>query len=298
MYFSELVDYLVDNNINHNFNAKTADLVSMQVGGTAKLVVFPKETLQLIEIFKILDNNKFILIGNGTNCYFTDNYLDCPIISTKYINRTSVFENTINAECGCSVNSVCKIALNNNLSGLEFAYGIPGSIGGAVYMNASAFGGMFSNVVINSMVYDKERKSVYTITKDSHAFSHKSSIFQSRDLYVLNTTMQLKACNNDLIKQKMREYLKKRISTQPLDMPNAGSVFIKPKEAFASLLIDKLGLKGYSIGGAQISTKHAGFIVNTGNASANDINALVLYIKSKVKKEYNIDLKEEIILLN
>ena len=165
-------------------------------------------------------------------------------------------------------------------------------------MNASAFGGMFSNVVINSMVYDKKRKCVYTITKDSHAFSHKSSIFQNRDLYILNTTMQLKACNNDLIKQKMREYLKKRISTQPLDMPNAGSVFIKPKEAFASLLIDKLGLKGYSIGGAQISTKHAGFIVNTGNASANDINALVLYIKSKVKKEYNIDLKEEIILLN
>lgn len=297
MYFSELINYLVDNSIKFLINEKTANLVSMQVGGPAKIIVFPKRVSELVEILNILDNNRFVLIGNGTNCFFTDDYLNCPVISTKFINKVSVTENTIKAECGCSINNICKIALKNNLTGLEFAYGIPGSIGGAVYMNASAFGGMFSCIVISSLVYNKRNKCIYSITQNEHAFGHKSSVFQNEELYLLETTLQLTNGTFNEINHKMCEYLEKRISSQPFDMPSAGSVFIKPGEISASEIIDRLGLKGYAIGSAQISKKHAGFIVNTGNASAKDINRLISYIKSKVKTEYGISLKEEIIYI-
>ncbi len=298
MYFSHLLKYLLSNDIKFIVNVKTSDLVSIQIGGNAKIAVFPKNIEELVNIFTILDDTKYVLIGNGTNCYFTDDYYDSPIISTRFIKNVIVDKNNIIAECGNSINSICKIASKNNLSGIEFAYGIPGSIGGGVYMNAAAFGDSLSSIVLCSTVYDKKSKTTYKITQNEHRFNTKSSIFQKEGLYVLETTLQLKEGKSKEIEQKMLFNLNKRINTQPLDMPNAGSVFVNPKNKSASAIIDSLGLKGYSIGDAQISTKHAGFIVNIGNAKAKDFNDLISYIKYTVKEKYNIILNEEIIFIN
>ncbi|MBQ8145264.1 MAG: UDP-N-acetylmuramate dehydrogenase [Clostridia bacterium] len=298
MYFSYLLKYLFNNSVKFILNVKTADLVSFKIGGKAKIAVFPKNINEFIDILTILNDTKFVIIGNGTNCYFTDDYFDHPIVSTRLLNKAYVDKNVVTAECGCTINSICKIALKSELSGLEFAYGIPGSIGGGVYMNASAFGDSFSSVILSSKVYDKKSKATYTITKEEHRFDTKHSIFKDGNLYVLESTFGLNDGKCNEINQLMLKNMNKRINTQPLDMPSAGSVFIKPDGPSASALIDSLGLKGYSVGDAQVSKKHAGFIVNNGNAKATEVNELISHIKHLVNEKYNIALKEEIIYIN
>ena len=297
MYFSALLKYLVNNHVKFSINVKTSELVSIKIGGTGKIAIFPKSIDELISILDILADNNYILLGNGTNCYFTDYNFDIPIISTKFINNVSFENNYLIAECGSSVNSICKLALKKELSGLEFAYGIPGSVGGAIYMNASAFGDSFSSVVIKSKAYDKKSRQIYTLSKEEHLFNTKSSIFQNKELLILESYLQLKNGNFEEIHKKMLTYMKKRTSTQPLNVPSAGSIFVNPSFKSASSMIDSLGLKGFSIGDAQISTKHAGFIINKGKASASDLNSLISFIKNKIKEKYNIELKEEVIFL-
>ncbi len=297
MFISLLLDFLNQSQIEFVLDVKTVDLVSFKVGGNGKIAVFPKNIEQFVRLIKFVNKEKHVIIGNGTNCYFSNEFYDGIIIVTKKLNKAYVVDNSIIAECGASVSRLCNVALEKSLSGLEFAYGIPGSLGGAVYMNASAFGGEFSHVVHKSTVLDLESGEIISLNNEEHCFGEKSSVFKKKRFIILESELVLQKSDKTLIHGKMNEYINKRKRTQPLDMPSAGSTFVKPKCGYASYMIDKAGLKGYTVGGAQVSKKHAGFIVNINNASAIDVQELIKIIKSKVYDEFSVELKEEIICI-
>ena len=220
------------------------------------------------------------------------------MLCTKYLDSILVNDNLIVAMCGANLSNLCAMALFHSLSGLEFAYGIPGTVGGALYMNAAAFGGAIGDLVEKTVVYDTQSDTVLELDNKLQRFSSKKSIFsENKSFVVLQSCLKLTKAEYDTIKSKMQEYSKKRKDTQPLNMPSSGSAFKRSNGIIPSLLIDKCGLKGYKIGGAEISKKHAGFIVNSGGATAENINDLLSYIKAKVLKEFDVNLEEEIIYI-
>ena len=285
--------------ISYSIEAKTAVLSSFRVGGTAKLVVYPdciNSFCQLLSV--IVENNiKFIVIGNGTNIYFND-YYQGIIIITKNLSAISKNNHKLTALCGTDLNKLSRFALNERLSGVEFAFGIPGTVGGALYMNASAFGSSISTCIDETLVFDLMDKKIKTIYGEEHRFGLKSSVFSKEKRYIiLKTTFDLYPKSYEEIKEKMDMYMSYRINSQPLNFPSAGSVFIKPKDNFASKLVDEAGLKGTKIGGIEVSKKHAGFFINTGNGTANDVNNFISYVKKIIKEKYNIELHQEIIFI-
>ncbi len=299
MDFKPLIDLCEHFNVEYKINAKTAPYNSFRVGKKAKIIVFPQNIEIFIQILSCVTSNnlKYIVLGNGTNSYFCD-YYNGVVIITKKLNSVKVKGNKITAMCGTDLTTISKVAYDNSFIGMEFLYGIPGTVGGGVYMNSSAFGSSISNIVCESMVFDINQKTIKTITYDEHLFGIKSSVFSIFHSYILlETSFVLSFGKKEIILYKMNDYATKRKSTQPLDLPSAGSVFIRPENNYASKLIDMAGLKGFRVGGAEVSTKHAGFIVNIENASAKDINALISHIKTKIKNEYNVELKEEIIYI-
>ena len=295
MGYLTLIDYLDSNNVEYCDNVNLADLVSIRVGGSGDLVVYPKSTSELIDIVRLLKGKRYFLLGNGTNCYFTSQRYNGVIIVTKLLNNAVCKDNFIYAECGTSLSKLCNLALNHSLSGLEFAFGIPATLGGAVYMNAAAYGSMISSVINTSLVYDSLKDETVTLTNNEHNFSKKSSVLHGGRFIHLSSELFLNFGEKDVIFKKMQACLKSRNATQPSSLPNAGSVFINPCVGFASKMIDECGLKGFRIGDAQVSTKHAGFIVNLGSASSDDINNLIAIIKKRVFDKFNINLNEEII---
>lgn len=298
--YNNLISYLDGNSIAYLINISARELTSFKIGGNIDFVVYPRYSTQIIEIIKILkgDGIRYYVLGNGTNTYFSDNGFKGIIISTKRFNRISVDENYIIAKSGADIGRCALLACENSLTGFEFAYGIPGNVGGCVYMNASAFNGSISKITARSTVYDINSDKIIDISYDGHKFGIKHSVFmENKSLVILETAFMLQYGNKSDIRDKMEAYLEKRRNTQPLELPSAGSVFKRPKNAYASKLIDDLGLKGIKIGGAAVSERHAGFIVNTGYATARDVRDLVELIKSKVKNQYGILLEEEIIYI-
>lgn len=299
MDLKQFVNLCEQINVDYKINGKTAAINSFKVGNSARIIVFPDNIDKLTRIlgFVIKNNCKYVVIGNGTNIYFCDNY-DGVVIVTKQINSITIADNIITAACGADITACAAMALKSSLEGFEFAYGIPGTVGGAVYINASAFGSSVSNIVLESLVYDLKTGNIKTLSREQHKFKIKESVFSKEKGYiVLYTKFLLKNGNNQNIREKMEKYLHRRKETQPLNFPSAGSVFIKPEGAFASQLIDEAGLKGYRVGGAEVSQKHAGFIVNVAGATSNDINCLIEHIKTIIKSKYNIELMEEIIYI-
>lgn len=299
MDFNDIIDFCIQTSTKYQIDGKTADITSVRIGKTARLIVYPSS----VEIFcsllhKIkLNNYKFTILGNGTNCYFCDNY-NGIVLCTKYLDSILVNDNLIVAMCGANLSNLCAMALFHSLSGLEFAYGIPGTVGGALYMNAAAFGGAIGDLVEKTVVYDTQSDTVLELDNKSQRFYSKKSIFsENKSFVVLQSCLKLTRAEYDTIKSKMQEYSKKRKDTQPLNMPSSGSAFKRSNGIIPSLLIDKCGLKGYKIGGAEVSKKHAGFIVNSGGATAENINDLLSYIKAKILKEFDVNLEEEIIYI-
>jgi len=297
MMSSTLLDFFNNNSVKYLSPVNTANLVSFKVGGMGKIAAFPDNTEVLKRVLLEVGDEKSVVLGKGTNCYFTDNLFDGTIIVTTGLNDISISDNVICAECGVTLNNLCRFALENELSGLEFAYGIPGTVGGAVCMNASAFGGCFSNIVHSSSAFDYKNKIAFELDAREHNFGTKNSVFRSEPLCVLSTRLNLVRGNKKDIKAKMDEYINRRKTTQPLDLPSAGSTFVRPKNTYASYLIDQAGLKGCRVGGAMVSMKHAGFIVNCGGATAKDVKELINHIKSVVYDKFSVTLEEEIIYL-
>lgn len=266
-----------------------------KVGGNCKYFITPKDLNELIDLVKYLreKNIKYMILGNGSNTIFSSKEYDGVIINLTNLNSMSIDKNIINVEAGYQLIKLSMDALNNSLSGLEFAAGIPGNIGGAVFMNAGAYKSDMSKL-IKTVTFLDENLELKTLKNEELDFSYRKSIFQKRNCIIISTVLELIPGNKEEIKELMDKRKKRRLSSQPLEYPSAGSVFRNPSEdIFAGKLIEDLGLKGYKIGGAKISEKHANFIINDGDATGEDIKALIDLVKEKVKERYNIELHVE-----
>lgn len=270
---------------------------SFKTGGPAALLLDAHSSDAAISAINILHDfnlHPFIL-GKGSNLLVSDEGYKGVILKLS-CNKIEVRGNRIFAEAGTSLSSLANMAYKKGLTGLEFAHGIPGSVGGAVVMNAGAYGGEISDVLISSN-YASE-SGVFSLSLPEHQFGYRKSYYKSNpDLIILSAEFSLSADNQDEIASKMRDLAERRRDKQPLEYPSAGSVFKRPEGHFAGALIEQCGLKGFSIGGAQVSEKHAGFIINKKNATTKDIRLLIEHVQNTVSKHTGIELECEICFL-
>ena len=271
---------------------------SFRIGGAADLAVFPKTAAELKYIVAHLKDRElpYIVVGKGSNILFEDDGYHGCVIFTDKMSRITVDGNRITAGAGASVTALATTAKNASLTGLEFSYGIPGSVGGAVVMNAGAYGGEMSGVFESCEIFDTEKLELCVFSAAQMDYSYRHSIFtENKNLICLSATFALKEGNKEEIEAVMRDLMGRRISKQPLDYPSAGSVFKRPApDIFVGKLIEDSGLKGYTIGGAQVSEKHAGVIINVGGATARDVLDLVEHIRTVIRKNYGVELECEV----
>lgn len=295
-----IIDFLTSANILFEENVDGKRLCSFHVGGTVRLVVKPKNSEQLTGLYAYLNENNIenIILGKGSNIVINDDGFDGVVVLLSELSRVDfdiTDDNCIVAGAGASMFKLASFAQQNGLCGLEFVQGIPGSVGGGVYMNAGAYGGEISQVLESCLIFDKSQGMLFIVDGENCNFSYRHSIFmENKDLIVLFATFGLKKGNPDEIKAKMDEYRAKRSASQPLEYPSAGSTFKRPEGYFAGKLIEDCGLKGFAIGGAQVSEKHAGFVINRGGATCEDIKNLVAHIQKTVKEKFNVSLECEI----
>lgn len=297
---NEFINFLKISNILFEENVDGKRLCSFRVGGNVRVVVKPKNADELEGLYAyLLENNiKNVLLGKGSNIVISDCGYDGVVVSLSELSRVDfdiTDDRCIVAGAGASMLKLANFAQSNGLTGLEFAHGIPGSVGGGVYMNAGAYGGEICQVLKSCLIFDKSQGIMFLVDAAECDFSYRHSIFMdNKDLIVLFATFELKEGNPDEIKAKMDEYKAKRVTSQPLEYPSAGSTFKRPEGYFAGKLIEDAGLKGYTIGGAQVSEKHAGFVINRGDATAEDIKELVSHIQKTVKEKFDVALECEI----
>ncbi len=282
-----------------NENVKIDELMknhtSFKVGGPADLLVYPSNYEMIKDLINICKENKvdYFILGNGSNLIIRDGGIRGVVIKLGHINKIVVDENLISAQCGAKLYSVADQALKNSLSGLEFASGIPGSIGGATAMNAGAYDGEMAKVIESSLVIDNEG-NIRELNKEELEFGYRNSAILKYNYIVLETRMRLSHGDKTLIKERMDDLAERRKSKQPLEYASAGSTFKRPEGYFAGKLIQDSGLKGTSVGDAQVSEKHSGFIINRGNATANDILNLIEVVKAKVYEKFKVELHTEV----
>ena len=284
-------------NIRFEENYSLTKHSSFRIGGCAALAIFPENDAELIEASVALKENKIKaeIIGNGSNILFADGLIDRAFIFTSGLSEYHFKDNFLFCQCGASFTAMAKKAADGGLSGLEFAYGIPGSVGGAVFMNAGAYGSCVAEILVSSTVLDLESAEVKEMSLEEHKFDYrKSSLMDSERIVCLGAKFKLEAGDKSEILVKMNEFMSSRKEKQPLEFPNAGSYFKRPEGYFAGKLIEDCGLKGFRIGGAAVSQKHAGFIVNLGGATANDVLVLEAEIKDRVFKAYGVLLEREV----
>ena len=269
---------------------------SFKIGGPAKLFVSPADSNTLSELIINCKNYNIptVYFGNGSNILFNDYGFDGVVISTSRMTEISLQDENI-IECGSGVkNSVlCQFALENSLSGFEFLWGIPGTVGGAAFMNAGAYGGEIKDVIVGCE-YITADGEIKEMSSDEMDLSYRHSIFSENGGIITKVKLRGKLDNKEVIRTLMDELMDRRRTKQPLEFPSAGSVFKRPEGYFAAALIEECGLKGESVGGAQVSEKHSGFIINTGNATASDVKQLVEIIKETVFMQKGVQLECEI----
>lgn len=274
---------------------------SFKIGGTADYFVkiTSVEELKAILNFTKQKNIPLTVVGNGTNILVREAGIRGIVIKLELkdfkIKRLSN-EILITAEAGMTLAALANIALKEEIGGLEFLSGIPGTIGGALRMNAGAYGKEMKDIVLKTryMTYDGKIK---TLDLKEHNFEYRNSIFSKLNAIIIDTTLKLEKGEKFEIQNKMEEYSKLRKEKQPLEYPNAGSTFKRIEGKITAKMIDECGLKGYNVGDAEISTKHAGFVINKGKATASDVLKLVEHVKNKVKEKFNVDIELEILIL-
>ena len=261
-------------------------LTTYKTGGIAKLVVYPNNINNLKQMLKLIHkyNIKYFILGKGSNTLFSDKEFNGVIIKLDKLNNFKIKQTEIYVESGMILSKLVQASVKNELTGLEFAIGIPGTIGGAIYMNAGAYGNNMSNIV-KSVIVLNEKFQIKEIPLEKLKFDYRYSIFQAnKNLICVAANIKLEHGNHDEIASKIKENLLKRKNSQPLEYPSAGSVFRNPEGNYAGKIIEELGLKGKNIGGAEISTKHANFIINKNNASSSDILNLIKLVQKEVNK--------------
>jgi len=277
-------------------NEPMKEHTSFRIGGPADIMVLPTKLEQISNIIKVCKNYgiPFFVMGNGTNLLVKDEGIRGVVIKlAQNFNDALVHKNIMKCKAGMSLSIAAKIALENRLSGLEFAHGIPGTIGGAAVMNAGAYDGEMADIVRKVTVIDMDG-NLFELQKCQLEYDYRSCNLQKGDKILLEVELELKPGNYDDIKRKMEDFLLRRKDKQPLNLPSAGSAFKRPPGNYAGALIEKAGLKGYRIGGAMVSDKHAGFIVNVDNATFEDVINLIRYIQRQVRDKFNVELESEI----
>ena len=292
----KIISFIRKNNIGKlKENVKLSSATTYKVGGVAKVFVYPKNTEKLILLLNELnkENIKYKVLGFGSNIIFSDKEYDGVIIKLDEFSNVSINDTVITAGAGASLVKLSHKAAKEGLTGLEFASGIPGSIGGAIFMNAGAYKSDMGYIVSEVKVLTPELEVKTLYNKDLN-YKYRSSFLQKNPNYIcLEATIVLRHGDKDQIKKLMETRRQKRLIMQPLEYPSAGSVFRNPEDDFAGRLVESCGLKGYSIGGAKVSEKHANFIINADNATASDVKNLIDYVHDKVKDETKVDLKIE-----
>lgn len=281
-------------------NEKISNYTTYRVGGKVRAICFPKNEEDLVSLVSLLKENKikYFVLGNGSNVLFSDNMYDGIIIKLDNFNKININKNTIEVGAGYPLIKLSNDAMRNSLVGLEFASGIPGTVGGAVFMNAGAYGEDMSKIVSSVRVLTSDLKIV-ELTNSEMKFSYRTTVLQKHLDYVcISAKLKLKKGDKDEIEKIMTERRNIRRETQPLSFPSAGSVFRNPPGMYAGKLIEDMGLKGFTIGKAMVSEKHANFIINTGNAKASDIKKIIDAIKQKAMTKYGIRLRVEQRLIN
>lgn len=270
---------------------------SFKTGGNAKVMLCPKNEKSLFEAVKQCRENNIspVVLGNGSNILVSDNGIDNVVIhiGKGFDEIRLIDDTTIYCQAGCSLMKLCRFAFENSLTGLEFAYGIPGSVGGAMYMNAGAYGGEMKDVAVSCdyITFDGERG---TLSNDEMKLSYRKSAFTDSDKIIVSAVFRLEKGSKTEIENKMNELMGKRKSKQPLEYPSAGSTFKRPEGYFAGQLIEECGLRGKSIGGAQVSEKHCGFIINKDSATSCDIMDLIEFVRDEVLEQKGVFLETEV----
>ena len=302
MNFEKIYNYAIDNGCKAEYDVPMSSYTTFRIGGNARLMVTPESDEALADIIKLCkaEGAEPFILGNGSNMLISDNGLDRVVINMcrQSAGVRLVDEETIECDAGINLVKVCRFALENNLTGLEFAYGIPGSAGGAAYMNAGAYGGEMIDVLASCRHIDKDGNFGSFAGKEL-GLGYRTSAYEKNGYIITTLTFKLKKGNHDEIKAKMDELLGRRKDKQPLEYPSAGSTFKRPeKEGFyASRMIDECGLKGLSVGGAQVSEKHAGFVINKGGASSTDVMNLIEKVQQTVFEKTGIMLEPEVRLI-
>ena len=283
-------------------NEPMSEHSSFRIGGPVRAMAVPGDVTSVSILCSILKDHKTapMLVGNCTNILFPDEGLpDLFLISTEKLQKLFLLpDGAIYAEAGVSLSKLASFAQANALTGLEFASGIPGTVGGGVRMNAGAYGGEMKDAVESVVYYYLPEQMLYEIPQYNCQFAYRSSIFQKAGGFaILSAVFRLPRGDKEEIAAKMRELNEKRRDKQPLDLPSAGSAFKRPEGHFAAALIDEAGLKGYTVGGAQVSEKHAGFVVNRGGATSHDVYELMMHVRNTVHEKTGVALEPEIIML-
>jgi UDP-N-acetylmuramate dehydrogenase len=296
-FYNGLCDIFGNNNIRVNEPLK--NYTTFRIGGEADYLVKPSDSAQLALTIKLCKEHRipYFVLGNGSNLLVSDRgYRGVIIWIGRTMDEIKVDGCRMIVGAGAPLIRASVEAKNHGLSGLEFASGIPGTIGGAVYMNAGAYGGEMKNVIASVKVMDGQGQ-IFDIAGSDMRFSYRHSIAGDKELVILEVTMELEYGDKKAIEEKMNSLAAARIEKQPLDMPSAGSTFKRPEGYFAGKLIMDAGLRGFTVGGAQISEKHCGFVVNTGNSTAEDVICLIRKVQEIVRDKYGVSLETEVKML-
>lgn len=275
-----------------------APLTTMNIGGRCGLFIEPNSEECLLEVLDVCrsGNIPYFLLGKGSNLLI--NRFGGVVVKLGSALGGAAFDGErVTAGAGGSLAALCTAAANEGLSGMECLFGIPGSVGGALYMNAGAYGAEMKDIVRSARCIDTNG-NIVEVSAEEMGLSYRHSVFSENNYCILSVTLELKRGNTDEIKAKMSEVMEKRRDKQPLEYPSCGSTFKRPEGYFAAALIEECGLKGYSIGGAQVSEKHSGFVINKGGAAFEDVMALVEHIKRTVREKKGVELECEMLIVD
>lgn len=281
-------------------NEQMKNHTSFKIGGPADLFIIPVNTMELLKVMEVCRAERvpYYIIGNGSNLLIDDMGFRGAIIQLyKNFCDINIEETIITAQSGALLSKIASTALEHELTGFEFAQGIPGTLGGAVAMNAGAYGGEIRDVIIDAEVIDQKGHSM-TLSKEELKLGYRTSSVAKNNYTVIRARLSLKRGDRKSILETMKDLAARRRDKQPLDMPSAGSTFKRPEGYFAGKLIMDAGLRGYKIGGAMISEKHCGFVVSDGTATFNDVRELIDYIQQIVKQKFNVDLQPEVKIIS
>ncbi len=301
-FYLSLIEIISENQVKKD--EPLSNHTSFKVGGPAKYIIYPKAISEIISIIDLCKktNMPYYIMGKGSNLLVSDKGYKGTIVkidgdfSNINIKQLSKEEYLVQAQAGISLSKMAKFLASNGLAGFEFAAGIPGTLGGAVTMNAGAYDGEIKDIIVAATVLDKECNLI-TLSKEELDLDYRSSIIQKKGYIVLEVEFSFSKGDSNEIFAKIKDLNNRRREKQPLEYPSAGSAFKRPVGNYAGKLIMDCGLKGYSIGGAQVSTKHCGFVVNKGNATATDIFNLLNHIKKVVYEQYGVALEQEVKML-